>query len=326
MPRPFPIVDGKKKCWHCRTEKSLEYFRPSTKNSTGTTGSCIQCLHKMDSDSRKRNAPKIRQTKKEWHDRIKNKEEMKDKKADYSLRRLYGFSLAEKKLLLEHQLGKCAMPGCNQAIELRSSHLDHDHKKDGVVRGLLCMRCNLKLGVFEENVDFSSSCSSYLENNPGTVFYGLKWLRLAYESATLSPDPSTQTGAVLVGAGNSFVIPSYNYFPSGVTPYTERAKKMARIEHAERNAIFAAAREGLKTERATLYAPWFACADCSRAIIQAGITTVIGHKEIWEKTPERWRESTDVGLEMLREAGVKIKYISSHFGITVKFNGEFWTA
>jgi dCMP deaminase len=49
------------------------------------------------------------------------------------------------------------------------------------------------------------------------------------------------------------------------------------MEHAERDAIYKAAFVGMQTEGATLYVPWFACADCARAIIAAGITRVVGN-------------------------------------------------
>ena len=44
--------------------------------------------------------------------------------------------------------------------------------------------------------------------------------------------------------------------------------------HAERNAIYAAAREGIRLEGSTIFTPGLPCPDCARAIIQAGIVEI----------------------------------------------------
>ena len=104
-----------------------------------------------------------------------------------------------------------------------------------------------------------------------------------------------------------------------------RPKKYSFIEHAERNAIFAACRRGECTEGGTLYCPWFACADCARAIIQAGIRLVVGHKQMFDRADGRWCESIAYGNEMLREAAVETRLYGGKIGgVTNLFNGERW--
>ena len=73
-----------------------------------------------------------------------------------------------------------------------------------------------------------------------------------------------------------------------------------------------------------MYCPWFACVDCARAIIQSGISAVVGHKEIYEHTNERWNKSTELGMSMVKEAGVITKLWSGKIGnnISVRVNGE----
>ncbi len=44
----------------------------------------------------------------------------------------------------------------------------------------------------------------------------------------------------------------------------ERPIKYMFFEHAERNAIFTAARHGIRTEGATLYVQALPCVDCAR--------------------------------------------------------------
>ncbi len=43
------------------------------------------------------------------------------------------------------------------------------------------------------------------------------------------------------------------------------------MEHAERNAIFQAARDGRALRGATLATSFFPCIDCARAIVQSGV-------------------------------------------------------
>lgn len=48
-----------------------------------------------------------------------------------------------------------------------------------------------------------------------------------------------------------------------------------RTIHAEKNAIVQAARNGVRIEGATLYTTAYPCPDCGRAIINAGIVSVV---------------------------------------------------
>ena len=170
------------------------------------------------------------------------------------------------------------------------------------------------------------------------------WLRIAYRNARdFSDDLSTQCGAVLVPKDTpSRAVFGANHFPRGVETthvrLTERPGKYLYVEHAERDCIFSAALRGVATLDATLYAPWFACADCARAIIGAGITKVVGHAGAFNRTPDRWLGSIAVGDEMLDEADVERVYYFGKlfkdgevFGedpelvFEVLFNGELWT-
>jgi deoxycytidylate deaminase len=157
------------------------------------------------------------------------------------------------------------------------------------------------------------------------------YLLMAYQYArTHSDDISTHNGAVLVDEDRGVVLMlGANRLPRGVrnTPDRhERPKKYAFMEHAERNVILACARRGIKTEGTTLYVPWFSCADCARAIIGAGIRKVVGHKQMFDKTPERWRESIADGNAMLDEAGIIREYYDGVVGceFPVLFDGAFW--
>lgn len=146
-------------------------------------------------------------------------------------------------------------------------------------------------------------------------------LRLAWQAAAASPDPSTQNGAILATPAGDALLPTAacNEFPRGVAYRPERWErpgKYAYIEHAERNTIFRAAHRGLATRGLLLACPFAACADCARAIIQAGIGRLITLKPTEEATHERWDASIAVAMGMLSEAGVDVTYLA-HLGAPV---------
>lgn len=142
-------------------------------------------------------------------------------------------------------------------------------------------------------------------------------------AAAFSTDPKTQNGAILVSRMGEVVMAANTTPPIEIKPERlERPQKYLYIEHAERNAIYAAAKQGVRTDGATLYCPWFACADCARAIIQAGITRVVGHSIPWRQTPDRWKESVKAADDMLAEAKIVCEYLHDPLGVSFLFDGE----
>lgn len=139
---------------------------------------------------------------------------------------------------------------------------------------------------------------------------------LLYHAGGYSEDPSTQNAALLYNPAdlhdetivNTLAV---NSFPRGVKALPERWErplKWAYVEHAERNSIYEAAIRGFSTYGLTMVSPWAACADCARAIIQAGVLELITLHP--DPIPiERWDESIQIGLGMLDEAGVKVTYV-----------------
>lgn len=134
-------------------------------------------------------------------------------------------------------------------------------------------------------------------------------------AASTSLDRSVQNGAVIVRRGN-IIGWGANNLPNGVEQLDERYErplKYAYTEHAERSAIFDAAKRGNKLDGAEMYCPWSACADCARAIGMTGIKTLIRF-EMPEN--ERWSESIAIGDRIMQEAGVEIVEMSMS-GITI---------
>ena len=134
-------------------------------------------------------------------------------------------------------------------------------------------------------------------------------------TALKSKDRSVQVGTVIVGPDNEVVSLGFNGFPRGVDDNVEgrhqRPAKYLWTEHAERNAIYNAARCGIALKGCKIYLRQYPCARCARAVIQAGIKEVVldgktlkEQEAFWAK---RWGAEFGVSREMLKEAGVAIR-------------------
>ncbi len=137
------------------------------------------------------------------------------------------------------------------------------------------------------------------------------FLNIAEQVKLKSKDQSTQIGAVIVGKDKEIRSTGYNSFPRGLDDNKperqERPEKYFFFEHAERNAIFNAARMGTPLDGTTIYiTSGLPCSDCARAIINSGIKTVYCKSVCTTKNKEKWYESQEKALEMLKECGVEV--------------------
>lgn len=149
--------------------------------------------------------------------------------------------------------------------------------------------------------------------------------RYGFEHAN---DKSTKNGALLVSTIGNIVSFGCSGLPQRILDLPERHErphKYLYAKHAEQDAIFAAAKEGIATEGLRLYCPWYACTHCAIAILSAGIESVIGHEEVLLRSPERWQTEIDKGVGMLKEAGVKLFLYRGKIGdVATLTNGELW--
>ena len=155
-------------------------------------------------------------------------------------------------------------------------------------------------------------------------------LRLAYQhAASYSDDKSTKLGSLIwdrkkggvVAFGCNHFVPGYG----NSCEHHERPLKYAITEHAERDVIYKAARDRIDLSDCVLVCPWVACPDCARAIVLSGIKDVVCHKECMDRTPERWRDMVDTGLNILYWGGVFVFQWSGRVGDVDNLNnGEIW--
>jgi dCMP deaminase len=132
----------------------------------------------------------------------------------------------------------------------------------------------------------------------------------AVQAARHSPNPVRKVGAILQLADQGPAIAQCNSYPRGVDDNPQRLLGDGRLiwmEHAERNAIFAAARAGRSTDGATLVSTYFPCTDCARAIVQAGVRRLLTLAP--DPHDPVWGTSFGPSETMLREAGVVIDLI-----------------
>ena len=138
-----------------------------------------------------------------------------------------------------------------------------------------------------------------------------RFMELAFLVASWSKDPSTKTGAVIVGPDKEIRATGYNGPVRGVkddvAERLERPIKYDFFEHAERNALYNACLTGTSVKGCVMYATHTPCVDCARAIIQAGIKTVITNKiVIDDSTPKNtWRDKIVFSKQMFEEAGIE---------------------
>ena len=130
--------------------------------------------------------------------------------------------------------------------------------------------------------------------------------------ASKSRDPSTKCGAVIVSDDNAVLSTGYNGFPRGVEYKSERLQRPLKyefIEHGERNAILNAARHGIGLLGTKMYLNFRpeCCVDCTKAVIQSGITEVIGPNIPFPGSPDKWKLGTNI--IMMQEAGVQLTVI-----------------
>ena len=144
----------------------------------------------------------------------------------------------------------------------------------------------------------------------------MRWVEyfrtLAHTVKLKSKDENTQIGAVIVGKDKEIVSTGYNSFPRGLKDNLkerqERPEKYYWFEHAERNAIYNAARIGVSTKGCTMYLSCgIPCSDCARGIINAGIVRIFCERQDVTKG-KHWVENYERSWEMLEEAGISVKF------------------
>ena len=122
---------------------------------------------------------------------------------------------------------------------------------------------------------------------------------MALEWAMLSHCKRKQVGALIVKNG-MIISDGYNGCPSGFENNCEDENGETKwyVLHAEANAILKVAKSTQNCKGATLYLSMSPCKECSKLILQAGISRVVYLNEYKDKS----------GIDFLKKATIEVMH------------------
>jgi hypothetical protein len=155
---------AEKICSKCKEAKPLTEFYSNKRKKDKLEPRCKVCRRKDVREYYFTNLEKV----KEYHkrpktlerERLRKRKLRKDKPEQVSahkLKSIYGITMDEYKERLSKQGSVCAICGEKETTidhrtdKLKALSVDHCHSS-GKVRGLLCGRCNLCLGRWQDNI------------------------------------------------------------------------------------------------------------------------------------------------------------------------------
>ena len=112
-----------------------------------------------------------------------------------------------------------------------------------------------------------------------------------------SKDPNTQVGAIIVSNDDRILSIGYNGFPVGISDddpdydwanrnINDQNSKYKYTIHSELNAILNYRGDIRDLKGTTMYVTLFPCSECTKAIIQTGISKVIYLHDKYHDTPD----------------------------------------
>lgn len=127
--------------------------------------------------------------------------------------------------------------------------------------------------------------------------FDIAYLRMALEWAKLSYCKRKQVGALIV-KDRMIISDGYNGTPSGFDNCCEDENGATQwyVLHAEANAILKLASSTQSAKNATLYITLSPCKECSKLILQAGISRVVYINQY----------SDNDGIEFLTSNGIEV--------------------
>lgn len=113
-----------------------------------------------------------------------------------------------------------------------------------------------------------------------------------------------QVGAIIVKDG-MIISDGFNGTPSGFDNCceSEEGETLWYVLHAEANAILKVAKSTHNCQDATLYLTLSPCKDCSKLVVQSGISRVV--------YIDNYKDTS--GIDFLKEAGIEVVQIENPF-------------
>ena len=152
-----------KKCRICNHIKPVtSFFKNGFRRKDGTSGTrneCKACSNRTHKEYVEENREKLNAYMKSRYT-----PQEQNRIREYGLNRMYGLSTDDYQSLLNKQRNGCAI--CKRSPDDNRRPLDVDHSHTtGKIRGLLCMRCNRAMGMFQDNPKILIKAAQYLRKN-----------------------------------------------------------------------------------------------------------------------------------------------------------------
>lgn len=154
-----------KNCRYCKKDLSCELFAKNKSTKDGLSYYCKKCCVKKTTESRNREKTinlitgKTNYTRKHTEYPVNSKEYIKN----LTLKKKYNITLKMYNQMLIDQNNKCKI--CNRHANDLPKNLDVDHDHiTGKVRGLLCGKCNMGIGYFQDNIEIINNALLYIKS------------------------------------------------------------------------------------------------------------------------------------------------------------------
>lgn len=141
-----------KVCFTCKKRKSVKnFYRRTFIKKDGYDSNCKKCKDSHRNPEKEK--IRMRKAYSAYKERIRNT----------FIKRMYGITLEQYKEILISQKYKCKI--CKKKCPTgKALAIDHSHST-GKIRGLLCWRCNMGIGQFNDNVKLLVAAARYLRYN-----------------------------------------------------------------------------------------------------------------------------------------------------------------
>ena len=158
------LVGSHKQCTACGWFKTLDDFPNDKSRPSGKFPQCKACNYGNVTKWRKDNPEKYRDLTSRTNKKPRTLERKREweRQRKTTMKRLYGIDGDQYRQMLADQDFCCAICKRHKDESTRELAVDHDHDT-GKVRGLLCLKCNVGLGSFGDDIGRMKAATAYLE-------------------------------------------------------------------------------------------------------------------------------------------------------------------
>ncbi len=162
------IPDDSKRCYKCESVKPRTAFHRCKTNPDGLQYHCKECANGFANEYWARKGKEFR---KKYNEKYKGKMKVSRRKSNF--KRQYGIS-PEIYLAMFAAQGNCCSicKGTESRTRWKSEfafHVDHCHKT-GKVRGIICSKCNVGLGISGDTLESVLRMVEYLRRAEEDTF------------------------------------------------------------------------------------------------------------------------------------------------------------